>query len=530
MTSIRNVLIILLILALCTPALGSTTHTTDTLISTQTATNTAATFLQIHHLHATIQSERLITDHATPLFYLITLQPTGYLLVTTDTRLPPILAYSTTSPFDCPADPDHTLLSLARTDILDRIHDLPNLTATLLQQRADQWTHLTDGTATLPSTFRQWPRTNTTAYGGWLETTWTQNAPYNDLCPIDLATHTRSVAGCPAVAMAQILNYHQTTNHIAFNDSDDYLHDYAGNRYIIDDDHATYDFPSFPQLDGYLDNLTTRYRTNTPLTDTDEAALVFACGVAAHQVYSPQGSGTFSVSQALQAYHRFGFSNVSLLTQNTTDTYTQLQDDMKLGLPAHLAVVTPDWTAGHNLVVDGYNTDGYYHCNFGWGGSYDGWYLLPQELPYSLTVLEGVIVHIRSDNDHSRLTATSALNWDHVKKKTTITGTITLQTTANTSIPWEITDTPDWGTWTFSASNGTVTAGAPQTITVTATAPNQRNNHYTGHISFINPQDPSDYCIVHLSVTTPLAYPGFSARFPRLAALLSLLLGHTAED
>ncbi len=522
MTRIHPILLILIAAALCTPAIGTLPQTTGTPVTQQTATRVAATFLQIHNIQATTDTPLLITDYATSLFYLITLHPTGYILVTADTRLPPVLAYSHTSSFTCTSDPDYTLLSLARTDILSRIQDLPNLDLTTLQERTDQWTALADGSAALPSTFRQWPRTDTTAYGGWLETTWTQNAPYNDLCPIDLATHERSVAGCPAVAMAQILNYHQTTNHIAFNDSDDYLHDYAGNRYIIDDDFATYDFPSFPELNADLDNLTTHYRTQTPLTATDEAALVFACGVAAQQVYNPQGSGTYSVSQALQAYHRFGFTNASLLTQNTTDTYTQLQDDLKLGLPAHLAVVTPDWTAGHNLVVDGYNTDGYYHCNFGWGGSYDGWYLLPQELPYSLTVLEGVIVHIRSDYDHSRLTATTALNWDHIKKKSTLSGTITLQATADpgTLIPWEITDIPSWGTWTFSATNGTITAGTPQTITVTATAPSQRNHHYAGHISIINPQDPSDYCLVHLSVTTPLVYPGLTARFPRLAALL----------
>jgi len=67
---------------------------------------------------------------------------------------------------------------------------------------------------------------------------------------------------------------------------------------------------------------------------------------------------------------------------------------MKDSLPAHLAIVDSAWTYGHNVVVDGYNTDNYFHLNFGWGGSYNGWYLLPQEIPYNLTVVEGVIVDI----------------------------------------------------------------------------------------------------------------------------------------
>jgi len=46
-------------------------------------------------------------------------------------------------------------------------------------------------------------------------------------------------------------------------------------------------------------------------------------------------------------------------------------------------------------VVDGYNTDEFFHVNFGWGGQYNGWYLLPSEMPYNLTVLEGAIVDIQ---------------------------------------------------------------------------------------------------------------------------------------
>jgi len=49
---------------------------------------------------------------------------------------------------------------------------------------------------------------------------------------------------------------------------------------------------------------------------------------------------------------------------------------------------------GHNVVIDGYNTDEYFHLNFGWGGTYNGWYLLPDEIPYGLTVIEGAIVDI----------------------------------------------------------------------------------------------------------------------------------------
>jgi len=46
-------------------------------------------------------------------------------------------------------------------------------------------------------------------------------------------------------------------------------------------------------------------------------------------------------------------------------------------------------------VVDGYRADGYFHINFGWGGSNDGWWLVPDPtFPYSMGVLEGIVLNI----------------------------------------------------------------------------------------------------------------------------------------
>jgi hypothetical protein len=288
----------------------------------------------------------------------------------------------------------------------------------------------------------QWLATEATTYDGFLETQWSQNAPYNNFCPIDLSSGDRSVAGCPAVAMAQILNYHQTTKNIAFNDSDDYYHSYAGNNYWIDDDYEEYEFPSFPPLNAYLDTLQTHYQDQIPLTDDDKAALVFACGVAAEQVYHPSGSGTFGVNQAYQAYLRFSFDEVELLTEDDLDLYERLQQNIEDGLPVHIAVVNEEWTVGHNMVVDGYNAEDGYHINFGWGGPYDGWYQIPEELPYELTVIEGIIVDIIDENEDSNLHGDGVLSWVDVKPGSTVTGSFTIENVGDpgSEIDWEISD------------------------------------------------------------------------------------------
>jgi len=322
--------------------------------------------------------------------------PRGFLVVSADTDLPPLIAYSLRNDLPATGARKHDLFNHLRTDLDLRLRQVGRLAETNLGLRRAQWARLL---AAKPgqvnkSALMQWPPAGSTATDGWLETNWHQGAPYNNACPMDPVTSTRSVAGCPSVAMAQIINYHQTTNQTSFDDSDDYYHAYAGRNYWIDDDHAAHDFSSFPELSSALSTLEIAYLSNSPPDDAGCAALTFACGVAAQQVYTSSVSGTFGVAQADQAYQKFQVDGAELLYDSHPDLYTRLSENMKHALPAHLAVVNQDMTAGHNVVVDGYNTDRYYHLNFGWGGAANGWYLLPEEIPYDLTVVEGVIVDI----------------------------------------------------------------------------------------------------------------------------------------
>jgi hypothetical protein len=337
-----------------------------------------------------IRSHEFFQDPAgSALVYLFYLSPRGYMIVTGKLELPPVLAYS----FSDDPDAEGRLISLVKADLLVRLQNQPEL-----QKAGNRMAWETAGEIQKNAVlFQQWPPAGTTSTGGWLETNWTQDSPYNQLCPMDLVTGTRSIAGCPAVAMAQIVNFHKTIHGVHFSDADDYHHNYAGRNYWIDNDFATVGFPSFPTLNAYLDTLQTTYNNNIPLKNRDKAALTFACGVAATQVFTSSGSGTFGVIQAYEAYQKFNFSEVDLLVEADTDLYSRMARNVKDTLPVHLAVVDPAWSMGHNVVVDGYNTNDYFHLNFGWGGSSNGWYLLPQEFPYGLTVVEGAIVDINPD-------------------------------------------------------------------------------------------------------------------------------------
>ena len=197
---------------------------------------------------------------------------------------------------------------------------------------------------------------------GLIATHWDQDYPYNQLCPRDPVNgNSYSYAGCPAVAMAQIINYLRTTQNTRFSDSDDYAHHYLGRDFDIDDDWETLQFPSFPQLNGLLDSV-----------------------------------DAFAVDQAYDAYQRFGFTDCMLFREPDSLMYATLISNLQAGYPAHLAVENPEGTVGHNVVVDGYRaSDGKFHINFGYGGYLDDWYGIPDpDFYYGMTKVEGIILNI----------------------------------------------------------------------------------------------------------------------------------------
>lgn len=302
------------------------------------------------------------------------LSPQGFMVISASETLPPLMAYSLDTPYgDLSAD--NPLSDLLIADLSRRL--------TLADARnIDAW---------------QEAARNTGLYelrnDYLLSSNWNQTYPWNMMVPMDPVSNSRSLAGCPAIAMAQILNYLQSLNGTRLNDTDDYYHSYSGRNYTIDDDHETLGFPSFPVLNEYMERVNTAFKYNYDLSDSLKAALVFASGTVMKQVYSSQASGTFAVNQAFAGFQRFGFDNAELLGPEASDLYDRMIANLAEGIPVHLAVVTPAWDAGHNVVVDGY-AEGMYHLNFGWGGQYNGWYNLPEGIPYNLSVVEGAVVDI----------------------------------------------------------------------------------------------------------------------------------------
>ena len=114
----------------------------------------------------------------------------GYVIVSADTRLPEVIAYSASSRFDGNKMPE-PMKAFLQTYV-EKMNNTPESFVAKRRARSKLFANSTNSSYVLPLL-------GDIAFG--------QNAPYNIACPTVNDTHT--VTGCVATAMAQIMKYHQ---------------------------------------------------------------------------------------------------------------------------------------------------------------------------------------------------------------------------------------------------------------------------------------------------------------------------------
>lgn len=337
-------------------------------------------------------------DDGTLLAYVTDLKPRGFIAISADTDIAPVIAYSFRSSFPADQDESNPLYRMLREDMRLRAIALAEHPELKTVETGRLWDSYVGMQADEPNdgVFQQWPPEGATSTGGWLETAWDQDAPYNQFCPLDPVDRTRSYVGCVATALAQLVNFHRRCP-VNLNDSDSYTA-YSGMQ--IDADSTLYDFPSFAELNGYLDRIRARYGEGIDLNDTDAAALSFACGVATGMDYSSEGSGAAPTDVRDGLLGKLGFRSADMFGGLSADSCRALQENMINQLPALVGICTPDGYMGHLVVCDGYNTNDEYHLNFGWGSDHpdkmtEVWYHLPSDLLSHKNVISETILNVQ---------------------------------------------------------------------------------------------------------------------------------------
>jgi hypothetical protein len=283
-----------------------------------------------------------------PLYYVFNVNSAdGFVMVTADDAALPILGYATSGTFDPSIEATNYLKWVEgyKEQMLYIIEN--NLEPT--EEISAQWKNLTRGVASGEGR-------NSSTVNALLGTiAWNQNGggspAWNDLCP------SSSVVGCVATAMAQIMKYHSHPAQGAGFHS--YNHSTYGTQ-SVNYGSTTYNWSAMP---------------NTT-SSTESAKLSYHCGVAVDMMYSPSGSGAYS-SDAKDAFKDY-FDYKSTVEYLSRSNYSD--NNWKLLLKADLDNNLPMYYAGsgngggHAFVCDGYDVSDKFHYNWGWGGSYDGYF------------------------------------------------------------------------------------------------------------------------------------------------------------
>ncbi len=279
---------------------------------------------------------RLDPLHTLPYLTVFRYEPSGFAVVVRDTNLSHILAYSEISRLPDQIDPEEPFIKWL----------------CIAMDRPRHALYQTN----FPFS-RQWPKAGTSTTGGWLETFWHQDEPYNRLCPIDPIVSQRSKLGCAAVALGQILHFHRNIGDLGFGVDDRYVTSSYG--IAIDSDSDRLSFPSFAALNAMLQDIRDCYRIpQRELNSNQVAALCFAAALLTKTDFKADYSSISGIDP--DVFVRMNYVSAHLMKADSNLVH-QLKEDMMNRRPALLFI------PGHAAVVDGYNTDGFFHLNFGWG-------------------------------------------------------------------------------------------------------------------------------------------------------------------
>ena len=296
---------------------------------------------------------------------------TGFVIVSGDDRVEPVLAYSFDSPFP------KTLHATLRYWLGGYESQLAEVASSPLEGdglAATRWNSL----LSVKDTSAPAPLLNVPPL---VATHWDQGAPYNRYCPYDTNYNDLTVVGCVATAMAQIIRFwrhpscgigeHSYVPEPRHYEGDNGWFTYTYDTQYADFAHTTYIYDHMP---NYVENHLSRERDIKAV-----ATLSYHCGVAVNMMYGTTrvgGSGAYSedAATAFVNYFKYQPSLQRMYRDGIPDSAwrAMIDEDIAAGRPVYYT--GRDNTGGHAFILDGADLHGRYHFNLGWSGSGDGYY------------------------------------------------------------------------------------------------------------------------------------------------------------
>lgn len=400
--------------------LSTTTNSFSTSINRETAQTVAMNYMQQQTGDKKTISKVVVEEYkGKPSIYAISFEGGGWVLVSTKEEMWPILGFNTTGEYVSRRESNnsnfHGMLDMygVATEAVDSMLNVTNGNSPLRSANIDtafieeadkaksKWKSLLE-----PSQLRSYSPGSVLLKDERGENKWSQirdingKEIYNNECPIDTKNNCRTIVGCPAIALSQVMWKWKWPE----------FAEISQGAYLYSDDpkRESYTKPKkylrgTTSYDGFNWDLipSSLVKGSTPTNQVKETTrLLRQAGEAIHVYYGCEnysGSGIYS-SETYDlyphAYKEMGYNCYGyLLSEYVTPYLVNVWSDadwnqlIKTEIDAERTVnycnVGYDYydeseTRGHTYVISGYKADDVYmfYCNLGWGGASDGFYYI----------------------------------------------------------------------------------------------------------------------------------------------------------
>ncbi len=332
-------------------------------ISKQEAVQIAQQFVPLSSSHqkgkrAAAESSTIVYTQMMPgsdraAFYIVNVGDNAFVLVSADDAAQQVLGYSLNRNF--PVKSDGSI-------------ELPAHIKGFLEDLAAQVKVAVKDGGRTKAVMRQAPRRAANlpeSVDPLVTTTWDQGQYYNVLCPVDAKGPGGHVwAGCVATAMAQIIKFWEPTQK-------------RGSHYYMTDKYGKFEV-NFAESNFDYANMPNALTAGSSEAQVNAVAmLMYQCGVACNMEYGPEESGSYDTEARAALINYFGFNPDMGFAEKRNFTTEDWNTMLRENLAAHHPVIYSGrkGKVGHMFICDGYKADNFFHFNFGWGGSFDGWFL-----------------------------------------------------------------------------------------------------------------------------------------------------------
>ncbi len=315
--------------------------------------------------------------------YLIRMKPKGWVIVSGDNSIEPVLAYSLESPLSTTSSLPAGFIAWM-DNVESQIKEVKNADMQSNTSLKEKWDHLKASPddymaeADNSSTLR-----DSTIKGPLLTTQWGQKGFYNDKCP-GYSSNEQVLTGSAATAIAQIMNYHKQPS-VGIGS-----HSYTSKTHEFDLS-VSFGKSTYKWID---------------MSNEDIARIIYHAGVAVDTDYGYDASGAYAsrISPAFRDYFGYQSSDFEKKSDhNDTSWHTKVKTNIDNKLPIIYHNNYGHKEKGNFFVIDGYSigfSGNKYHINWGQRGAVDGWYGLDVVLDQSDSdYVEGAVFDISSANE-----------------------------------------------------------------------------------------------------------------------------------